>query len=539
MKQEQHVGSSPSDEGSIPWSAFKVSLGSLFGMMTRVISQMVVAWMFGAGADMDAFLTAQVVPLYLEAVLLAGLPFVFIPAFVQAQMVGDEDDAWALVGTFFWLTFGFLTVVAVAGSLLASRVIAVSAPGLSVEKADLAARMLSILMLSVPLTGLGGLTKGIQNARNRFFWPATGSAIGSVGNVLVLLLLYPAVGSVALAWGFVVSAALAACVTVLPVVRRGWSRLMPVRDAQVRELARLIAPFIIFGILTRSTSVFERYFASSLPDGDLSYLGYANRVSAMVMSLLGAGIVTAVFPAMARAYAQSGRLGLARRTEYGFRLTLAVALPALAIMSGVAAPLVAVLFERGAFDHAVTLHVSQVVPVVMVGAVVFQMVGNLISRAFYVTKDTRTVPIVAAVTSLLYILLAKTLAEAWGYVGLALAQPLHAGIAIVVLCLILVRRIGLFRVRSVAAYASACLIASIVTLVCARLLCGAVASLAPIVQLAVSGSVSAAVYISGLYAIDRDIAVSVLELTGALHIARGARILLRRVATAAFGFQFR
>jgi peptidoglycan biosynthesis protein MviN/MurJ (putative lipid II flippase) len=117
---------------------------------------------------MDAYLTAIVVPIYLQAVLLTGLSYVLILAFVRVEMAKSGEDAWALVGTSLWLIGGLLTVVAVGGSLFA--------PGLSTDKAKLA-EMLVILMFFVPLTGLGSLTKGIQNARNRFFWSATFTAI--------------------------------------------------------------------------------------------------------------------------------------------------------------------------------------------------------------------------------------------------------------------------------------------------------------------------------------------------------------------------
>jgi putative peptidoglycan lipid II flippase len=530
MTAEMNESASGDRPSIVPRSAFKVSLGGLFGLITGLASQMIVASLFGAGAEMDAYLTALVVPVYFQAVLLSGLPFVFIPAFVEAEEVGDDEQAWALAGTFFWLTAAILASVAVMGSLFAYRIISVSAPGLSPEKALLASQMVSVLMFVVPFTGLGTLTRGIQNARDRFFWPAVAPAVGSVGNLVVLLCLYRLVGSIALAWGYLVAGILSASLTVIPVLRHGWKSVIPLNDRRVRDMARLIAPFILFGILTRSTSVFERYFASSLPDGDLSYLGYAGRVARILVAVLGSAIATAAFPTMARAQARRGEEGLVEETEHGFRLTVAVAFPAWALFGAVSLPLVAVLFERGAFQHAATLATSRIVPIVILGALVFRMIGNLITRVFYVTKDTHTVPMLVAVTTVVYVLLAKVLVDARGYVGLALAQPLHSGLAILILILLLVKRLrllhpaNLFRISII--YGSA----SVAAFLAARLVCSILASLPSFVQLAAASIVGAAAYMTIVFRVERDVAVSLLEMVGLGQLSGRARIAFRRAA---------
>lgn len=503
-----------SNKNSVSQSAFKVSVGGLLSLLAGLASQVVVAALFGTGLEMDAYLTALVVPGYLQAVLLAGLPFVFIPAFVREQTAGSEETAWSLAGTFFWLTAGLLTLVALLGAISADSIIALTAPGLSTAKADLSARMLAVLMWSVPLTGLGSLTTGIQNARNRFLWPAAAGAVSSLGNAASLLILYRPLGPMALAWGYVISEVLRATVTVLPVLRRGWTKLIPLRDERVREMAKLMAPLIFFGVITRSTLVFERFFASVLPTGDLSYLGYAQKVAKIAMALLGAGIVTAIFPTMARAYTEDGPSGLVEELEQGLRLSLAVSLPALAVMSALAIPLVTVLFERGAFAASATEGVAQILSIVVLGAVVFQIIGNLLSRTYYVTKDTHTVPIVSAVTSVLYILLARWLTNGWGYVGLALAQPLYSGLAIVILIGLLIRKLpsigSLQLLRDTMKYGAA----SVAAFFAARLSSGAVSFLPALVQVLVGMMVAGLLYIVLLLWMDRDVAVSILEMTG-------------------------
>jgi putative peptidoglycan lipid II flippase len=498
-------------------------LGGLVSFLASLASGMVLAALFGAGSEMDAYLTAQVIPVYIQAVLLTGLPFVFVPAFVEASEAGSEEDAWAMAGTFFWLLGGGLLVVSLAVSLLAPSIIALSAPGLSPAKAELSARMLSVLAFAVPFTGLGSLTSGIQNARDRFFFPSLGGALGAVGNLLTLLLLYRLVGPMALAWAFVVSQVLRASVTVVPVLRHGWGRLMSLRDSRLPELAKLMAPFILFGIVLRSTSLVERFFASSLPDGDLSYIGYATKVSQMVRTVLGTAVITAVFPALAKAYTREGKAGLVETTEYGLRLAMAVGLPLLAILSAVAVPLISVLFERGAFDEMTTVSVSRIIPIVFLGIFVFDMVGSTVSRTYYVLKDTRTVPIVGAAATLIYILMAGLLVDAGGYVGLVSAKPIYMGFTILILFLLLLRRVPFFHIGKLLRSALIFGLASLVAFLVAWLVSNLATFLPDLVRVMLASALAGVLYLALLWLLDREMAMSLLEMVGVPRIVAVAK----------------
>ena len=277
-------------------SAFRASAGSLLSLIIRLGFQVVIAAIFGATAAMDAFFSAVVVPAYLEGVLLTGLSFVFIPAFVRAEESDHHEEAWGLAGTFFWITAFVFSTIGIVGALGSDWVIGLTAPGLDPDKSELAANMLAVLMLALPIQSLGSLTQGIQHARHRFFGPALASGLGCVGNFVVVLLLYRTVGVMALAWGYLARTIIESSITVVPILSHGWGQKIPLRDPRVLELGKLILPFILFGILTRSTGLVERYFASGLPDGQMSYLGYAHRISDVIFCVARSGTRNGDFP---------------------------------------------------------------------------------------------------------------------------------------------------------------------------------------------------------------------------------------------------
>ncbi len=499
---------------AISRSAFLAMVGGLFSVLAGFLNQVIIAAYFGASASMDAYLTALVIPAYFQAVLVSGLSLVFIPVFVAERTKGNEDAAWKLVGTFFWITVSVLGVIGLAGSLLATNIITISAPGFGSEKSMLAARMLSVLMFSIPFSGLTSYTTGIQHARNSFFWPAFGGAINSIGSVLVVVLLEPMVGPLALPWGFLTASVLQSLVTVLPVLRHGWPNIMPLADSRVKEMAKLIVPFILFGLLMRGNTLFERYFASGLPTGQVSYLGYAAKLSTIYQQLLASGISAAIFPAMARAYSQSGGEGLGAKTIYGLRLTLAVALPAIVISSALSTPLVQVVFERGEFHAVDTLHVAQVLLLAMVSGVLCVTLGNTLSKTYYVLKDTLSPSVISAASVLLYLGIGGYFSSRWGYVGLAYASVTQQVLFVLALYILLFHKLRgaswLRIVEDVVTYA----VAAVCAFLIAKLAFSYLVSLPTLLNLAISALLSALFYLAVLFVCDREIMVALLEMFG-------------------------
>lgn len=523
-----------SEQKNISRSAFKVGAGSLLGLAAGMLSQMLVAYLFGTGREIDAFLTAMTIPAYLQGVLLATLSFVFIPAFVETLSNDQEEDAWALVGTFFWLLGIALSVIAFVIAFFATPIIDFMAPGLTPEKTQLAANMLSIMIFSLPIAGFTIFSASIQNAQNQFFWPAVRGAANSLANVAALVILYQFTGSLALAWGYLIAELAETALTTIPVLRHGWKRTLSLTDKRVLNILWLVAPLIGIGILTRVTPLFERYFASGLPDGDLSYLGYANKAGRLFQGLFGATIATAIFPVMARAYNKDGISGLVDHFKYGVRLTMAIGLPLVAGGVAIATPLTTFLFERGAFDPTSTWQVARVLPIVLIKAGFLYMMGNLMTRAFYVTKDTRTVPTVSLITVVIYVGVAAFFVKRWGYLGLASAETIYNGLGTAILAALLVYKYQLFQVGKLLKHLLRYGVPTLVAFAATWLALTFVIDMAALVQLLVAGAVFVPVYLALLLWTDREMMVALLEVTGVekLNKFRPVQRLLQRLKLA-------
>jgi putative peptidoglycan lipid II flippase len=506
------------DNSSITKPASKVMLGGILSLAGGLAGNVVIAAIFGAGADMDAFLTALVIPAYLQIVFYSSLSFVFVPAFIDAETNRGDDDAWALAGTFFWIAAVALFSIAILGAVFSSQIIDLVAPGFQGEKSALASRMLSILVFTIPLSGLSTLTVGIQNARYRFFGPSVAPAIGALGNVIILLIFSRFIGPLALCWGYVISMVIQAGITVIPVLSHGWKRTFPLTDQRVTGLGRLMVPLIFLGLVLSFSPVAERYFSSSLPDGQIAYMGYAQKISSMFVLSLASGISTTIFPVMARTFASEGIAGLSEKSYFGLQLTFAVGLPAIMISGAVAVPLTSIFLERGAFSFIDTLGVSQILFAYLLGNVLFRMIDNIAQRSFYVMNNTTTQPIVDSIFLILFIAAARFVVDRWGYIGIAWAGVVRGGLGNLTLWTLLLRKFPQNNLRNMLLNIAKYFVAALVAYGCARLALFLFAFLPVFFELAIAGLLSVLIYGVILRYFDEDMLSSVLDMLGARYL---------------------
>lgn len=497
---------------SVPRSAGKAMLGGVLTLATGLASQMLVAGLFGAGAEMDAYLTAVMIPTFLYLVCTSGLVLVLVPAFIEREAAGEPENAWALVGTFLWILTLSLSILACVGAAAAPQLIALIAPGFAPEKAAGAADMLRITLFSVPLLGLWNVAAGLQNARRRFFWPSASTAVGSLGNVIVLALLFPRLGAMSLAWANLAAAACTAAVNIVPLLRHGWPYLLPPGHPAVRRILALNLPFLIFGVFTNSVGLFERTFASHLPDGDLSYLGYAYKLSGIAVVILASAVAAAIYPVMVRAYHAGGRTALARESAYGLRLSLAGALPVVVLIAVLGAPLVRLLYQRGAFSLADAGHVAEIAAVIMTSDLLLRMLSNIIARTLYILEDTWAFMTLNALGVGVYVLIGPWVVAQWGYRGLAWAQPLQMGFVVLVSFVYMGKKLSCFSAGGLVGPVLRMLAAGAVTWAAAMLLMVGLWAAPLWLQVGLIGLLSTGVYIGLLFWADREIAAGLVDI---------------------------
>ncbi|MFE9724946.1 lipid II flippase MurJ [Streptomyces sp. NPDC005794] len=367
---------------------------TVIAALLGLVRDQAIARFFGASHASDAFLIAWTVPEMAATLLIEdGMALLLVPAFSLAltrRAAGGhtQDPVRALVADTFPRLFA---VLACAGGLLvwgAPWAVGILAPGL--DDPRLAVDCTRLTAVTVLTFGVTGYFSAALRAHGRFLAPAGVYIAYNIGIIGMTLALHSVWGVRAAAAGVAVGSLLM-ILTLLPTYLRLLPRRGGKQSAGKRGSALLgatvLAPVVLF-VVSRQSQVFvERFLASSLPDGAISHLNYAQKVAQLPM-VLSMMICTVTFPVVARAMAAGDREGARQRVERDLALAGTVVLLGTATVLGCAPRIIEVLFQRGAFDAADTAATAGVMRVYALGLLGHTLVGALCRPFFSAGRPT-------------------------------------------------------------------------------------------------------------------------------------------------------
>ena len=413
---------------SLATAAAIVAAGFLASRLLGVLRSVAIADSFGTSPELGAYWVAFRLPdLVFQLLAGAALGAAFIPTFARLFSKEGEEAAWRLASSVLNLVALATIAFAVLGFLLAPVLVPLMAPGLGEgsgrqeEIRSLAVDLTRLMMLSPILFSISGMFMATLNARHHFLFPAIAPIVYNL-SIIVGALAFDDVH--ALAASVVVGAALHLVVQTPALLAIGM-RYRPIaqwRDAAVLQVARLMAPRIVGLAAFQFNLLITMFFASTVSDEAISAVNFAWLVMMAPLGLFGMAISTAVFPTLAE-QAVEDREGLRRTLLQSLRLILFLTIPAAIGLMVLSEPLIALLFQRGAFSEAST-DITQ-------GVLVFFAIGlfahaaiEILSRGFYALSDTRTPVIFAVVAVVANLILSAIFVVPFEVQGLALAVSL-------------------------------------------------------------------------------------------------------------------
>ncbi|MBA3607230.1 MAG: murein biosynthesis integral membrane protein MurJ, partial [Chthoniobacterales bacterium] len=162
-----------------------VGLAVLCSRFLGLIREMIIAALFGASKNMDAFLTAFRTPNMLRDLFAEGaLSTAFVTTFSRRIATEGDQSAWQLASKVATLTLVFMSALTLLGILFAPIVIGILAPGFSAEKAALTVLLSRIMFPFILLVSLAALVMGMLNAKNVFGVPALASSFFNIGSIV-------------------------------------------------------------------------------------------------------------------------------------------------------------------------------------------------------------------------------------------------------------------------------------------------------------------------------------------------------------------
>ncbi len=453
--------------------------------VTGLLREMMIAHFLGAGSVADAFFVAFRFPNLFRSLFAEGaFNAAFVPLFTGRLTTEGREEARLFAERALAVLAVTLAVFVAAMELAMPWAIYGLAPGFEATpgKMTLAVEFSRICFPYLLFISLTSLQAGVLNSLGRFA-AAAGTPVllnlVSMAGLWALVPFTPTAGH-AMAWG-TFAAGIAQFAWLVFSVRKAGMGLRWVRPKltpEVRLLFRRIVPGAVGAGVYQLNLVINTMIASTVADGAVSYLNYADRVNQLPLGVVGIAIGTALLPLLSRQLkageAEAAMASQNRAMEVGLLLTL----PAAAALMVIAQPVIRVLFERGSFGPAETAATASALVAFAAGLPAYVLV-KVLTPGFFAREDTATPVRVAGATMALNIGLNLALAGPLAHVGMALSTAIAAWFNVAVLA-VLLRRRGFFTTDSRLRAKAPRLIAA--TLVMAAALWGAQTLLWPLAQ---------------------------------------------------------
>jgi putative peptidoglycan lipid II flippase len=203
-------------------------------------------------------------------------------------------------------------------------------------------------------------------------------------------------------------------------------------------------------------------FASHLGDGPISWLSYAFRLMQMPLGIFGVAIATVTLPVISRASALGDMERFRSTLAKAMRLAVFLTLPSAVGLVVLARPIIALIYQRGKFTDADTLHTAEALQFYAVGLVGYSCI-KVLSPAFYAINRKWTPMSVSFLSIGLNLLLNWVFIFhlKMGHRGLALSTALAATVNFTLLYLFMTRVSGSLESRAMVGTFSRCLLATL------------------------------------------------------------------------------
>jgi putative peptidoglycan lipid II flippase len=432
-------------------SSLVKNVGTIGGLtaVSRVfgfIRDMLLSRVLGAGLAADAWQLAFTLPNTFRRLFAEGaFSVAFVPMYTR-RLHGEDGEKAAdrfasdVLSVFVWVLLGFsaLCMIAMPGIvwLLARDYQAI--PG----KFELSVILSRMTFPYLGLVSLVAMLSGVLNARSRFapgaFVPVFLNLVMIGGIVTGWYLRGPHGDDRVVAWALAISLTLSG---VVQLVYMGWAGrragvhlrvTAPRFTPEVKRLGLLILPATFGAGIYQISQLVDTFFATSLPQGSLALLKYADRLNQMPLGIFGIALGTAILPMLARHIQANDKREAQRLQANAVEVGTLLTLPAAAALAICAPAFVTAFFVGGKMTPENGAIMADIVVALVCGLPAYVLV-KVFQPAFFSREDTRTPVAVAAGALVINIGLNFLVVPRFGIVGLAGATATTATLNVLTL----------------------------------------------------------------------------------------------------------
>ena len=329
---------------STPPVARRIGIASLIWAVSIMLSRVVglvregaIGRVLGGGRDADVFLTAFVIPDFLNYLLAGGaLSIVFIPIFGGYLAKGESERGWEAFSVIANTLLLMLGAATVALWFAAPSLVPIVAPGFDAgQQADLV-RLTRIVLPAQVFHLVGGLLSAALQARDKHALPAIAPLIYTSSVVVGGLIGGTQAGGDGFAWGVLVGSALGPFgLPLIGCLQAGlsWRPILSFRHPDLRIYLVRSLPIMLGWSIVVVDDWLLRRMGSQVGESAIATLHYSKVLLKVPMGVFGLAAGVAAFPTLTRLIAQDKHAEAYTTLSSAVRRMLVLALAAQVVLT--------------------------------------------------------------------------------------------------------------------------------------------------------------------------------------------------------------
>ena len=430
-----------------------ISIVGSLTFLSRILGyfrDLLIARVIGAGLISDCFFVAFKLPNLFRRILGEGaMNAAFIPVVSGVRTKSGKKSADA----FFSNIFSFLLVALLAFVLILEifmpLIITLIAPGFSdnPEKFNHSINLTRLTFPFVLFICLTSLMGAYLNTLGKFASMAVTPIILNLSLIFTLLIFFKSENL------FLISSTLSFVVSIAGIIqviwmyyniRRNKSKLSInfsflktfKSDKEITKFFKLLLPAILGNGAYQINLLIDMILASTLPDGSISFLYYADRVNQLPLGVLGIAIGTALLPVLSSLVKKNQKKEAEKSISKAIKFGILFSIPAFFGLLIFSENIISFLFFRGAFEYKDVQATSSALIALCCGLPAFIMIKILVIP-FFANEDTKTPIKISLFCMSINLILNLILIREFLHVGLAISTSVSAWINFILLFYIL------------------------------------------------------------------------------------------------------
>jgi len=418
---------------------------TLLSRLLGFIRDIMMAGILGAGPVADAFVAAFRLPNMFRRILAEGVfNTAFIPLFAKALEQKGEEEAKRFSANIVSSLIMTLLVLTLLAEVFMPQLILLLTSGFADNptKFDLTVLLARICFPYLACMSLMAAYGSILNGLRKFFIAALAPTLLNVVLVAVLGYLVLAAhetrfASIVVSCGVLVGGFAQIALVAWALKQTGFfpKLTVPKLDRDLKKFWALAIPAILTGGVTQINILVGTNIASA-QESAIAYLYYADRLYQLPLGMIGIAIGIVLLPELSRLLKSGEEKQAAAVQEKSLFFGLMLTLPAAVALFVIAEPIIATLFQRGAFDGDAAKQSANALQIFALGLPAFVLV-KVFQPSYFAREDTRTPAIFAAVSVVLNIGFSLLLFPRLGHVGIAWATTISGWANVIMLVLTL------------------------------------------------------------------------------------------------------